>query len=214
MPLQKTRGISRLALALALALAGCATRPFGPQAVTPARLGYNEAIVRSADEQMLLNIVRLRYRENPLFLDVSSIVAQYGRSVSANASILLHNPGGLTDGSAGIGGGMSENPVITLTPIRGEEFTRRLLSPISAREIVALSFSGWSIERLLLCCVQEVRGLRNAISASGPTPDLAPEFEEFHRAAALLRRFQALGALAISLDEEGGVMLDLHRSAG
>jgi len=205
-------GARGIALALAaIAAAGCATHPFGPRAVSPARLGYNEAIGRSADEQLLLNIVRLRYRDNPVFLEVSSVVAQYGRSASASASVHLANPGGIDEGEAGIGAGMSENPVITLSPLRGKEFERRLMAPISGDELVALSFSGWSIERLMLCCVQEVGGLRNAISAAGPTPDLAPRFEAFQQVARILRHFQRADELSLSLGDAGGVVLDLGR---
>jgi|JI10StandDraft_1071094.scaffolds.fasta_scaffold142851_3 hypothetical protein len=209
------RGViaSLFASLLALSASGCATHPFGPRAIQPARLGYNEALVRSADQQLLLNIVRLRYRDNPLFLDVSNIVAQYGRDVSASAALLLASPGGSDEVGAGFDFGMSENPLITLTPLRGDEFASRMLAPIAAKEVVALAFSGWSIGRLLICCVQEIHGVRNAITASGPTPAVAPEFEPFHRAAALLRKFQLSGALAISLDAEGSVVLNLKADA-
>ena len=53
---------------LALVL-GC--HSFGPDALhqTPPR--YNQAIARSLDEQFLLNLVRLKYRDNPFFLEVA-----------------------------------------------------------------------------------------------------------------------------------------------
>lgn len=208
---RRLRWLTGAAALAAVALStGCATRPFGPRAVTPARLGYNEAIARSADEQLLLNIVRLRYRDNPVFLDVASVLAQFGRNASANASLRLASPGGVHEGSAGLSATMSENPVITLSPLRGEEFARRMMAPISGNELVALAFSGWSIERLLLCCVQELHGHRNAISASGPTPELAPEFEEFQRTARALRHFQSSEMLSLRLDEGGGVVLDFE----
>ena len=48
----------------ALAL-GC--NAIGPRTIPGARINYNEAIARSWDEQLLLNLVRLRYRDTPLF---------------------------------------------------------------------------------------------------------------------------------------------------
>lgn len=60
--------------AAALAATGCRA-PLGPKTIPPARLNYNEAISRSWDEQLLLNLVRLRYRDNPLFVDVTSVSA-------------------------------------------------------------------------------------------------------------------------------------------
>jgi hypothetical protein len=38
---------------------------------------YNEAISRSSSEQILINLVRLRYREVPVFLAVGSVLTQY-----------------------------------------------------------------------------------------------------------------------------------------
>ena len=60
---------------LAVALCGCAK--MGPGKIPSARINYCEAIVRSANEQLLLNLVRLRYRDVPLFLDLGSVVTQY-----------------------------------------------------------------------------------------------------------------------------------------
>ena len=37
---------------------------------------YNHAIARTLDEQFLLNLVRLKYRDNPFFLEVSSVTTQ------------------------------------------------------------------------------------------------------------------------------------------
>lgn len=41
------------------------------------RFDYNQAIVQSTNEQMLLNMVRLRYSEPPVFLAVNSVLTQY-----------------------------------------------------------------------------------------------------------------------------------------
>lgn len=47
------------ALLAGATLTGSATR-MGPAAIRPDRANYNQGIVDSADEQMLLNLVRLR----------------------------------------------------------------------------------------------------------------------------------------------------------
>jgi hypothetical protein len=79
----------------------------------------------------------------------------------------------------------------------------RLLSPVSPANLVLLSQSGWSIERLLLCCVQKVNGLRNATGAAGPTPDYAPPYAEFHRLAKLLRKLQIAGLIDANVSDDG-----------
>src|SRR5260370_28330553 len=74
------------ALAVAsLALAGCSAQ-LGPRTIPSARTDYGAALVHSWDEQLLLNLVRLRYRDNPLFLEVGSVVAHYSLAAGANAS--------------------------------------------------------------------------------------------------------------------------------
>jgi hypothetical protein len=58
---------------------GCTTG-LGPWALRTDRPDYNQQIVRSADSEMLLNIVRLRYDDTPLFLELGAVVSQYGIS--------------------------------------------------------------------------------------------------------------------------------------
>ena len=58
-----------------LIVSGCAAR--GARRVPADRFNYNAAIAQSTREQMLLNIVRGRYLEVPVFLIVSSVLTQY-----------------------------------------------------------------------------------------------------------------------------------------
>src|SRR5690349_11714056 len=59
---------------LALLAGGCS---FGPRTLPGDRIRYNEAIKTSTEEQLLLNIVRLRYTDTPSSLAVSSLAEQY-----------------------------------------------------------------------------------------------------------------------------------------
>ncbi len=64
----------RLALlAACLASVGCV----GPAAVRSSRLKYNEAIRVTNDEQILTNLVRLRYADSPVFIDLPNITSQF-----------------------------------------------------------------------------------------------------------------------------------------
>src|SRR3954453_9068167 len=58
----------------ALLVAGCG---YGPKTLAAMRLPYNEAVKTTTEEQLLLNIVRLRYDDNPSILAISSIAAQF-----------------------------------------------------------------------------------------------------------------------------------------
>lgn len=195
---------SSLAAAAALfTLSACATR-VGPTTIPAARFDYNQTITRSLNEQLLLNLVRVRYRDTPLFIDVGSVIAQYQWAGNVNAS-----PTVSIDGSDknqygfGVGGNYSESPTITYEPVRGAAAARRLLSPIDPATLALLSESGWSIERLLLCCVQEINGVANARSATGPAPSSVPDNRGFRELAARMRRLQTEGLLHVRPYAEG-----------
>lgn len=194
----------RLVLLLLLVLVaglleGCVST--GPKTIPGARHDYNEAVTRSFKEQLLLNLVRLRYGDTPLFLEVSSVVAQYDFAYGAAAALspVEDQAGGLgVEGSYGV----TESPVVTYVPLEGESFVKRLLTPASPGTLLRLSQSGWSIERILLCCVHSVGPLRNAPSAAGPTPSKAPEYRDFHALAAALRELQQWGLLEAELERK------------
>jgi len=59
-----------------LGLAGCALR-MGSKTIARDRFDYANAITTSWKDQMLLNTVKVRYIDPPVFLDVQQIVAQY-----------------------------------------------------------------------------------------------------------------------------------------
>src|SRR3954454_7716597 len=67
-------GVWLLAAVALLATAGCS---LGPKSIQQTRLPYNEAIKKTSEEQLLLNIVRLRYSDNPSSMAVSNIAAQF-----------------------------------------------------------------------------------------------------------------------------------------
>ncbi len=71
-----------------LALAGCTS--VSPQRIDTDRLDYGQVIADSWKRQTLLNVVRLRYSDAPVFLEVASIINSY--SVGGKASALATLP--------------------------------------------------------------------------------------------------------------------------
>ena len=68
---------------LVVAATGC--RAVGPGTISRDRFDYTSAISDSWKRQMLLNLVKLRYSDAPVFLDESSIITQYSLETSVNA---------------------------------------------------------------------------------------------------------------------------------
>jgi hypothetical protein len=191
-------------VSLAAALGGCVSH-IGPRTVPADRVNYNEAIAQSWSEQLLLNLVRLRYRDNPLFLEPSGVVTHYevvGKA-SAAAGANLQRPGSTSVLDLGAGVEYHEAPTVAYSPLSGEDFAVRILSPIPPATILLLSESGWSLSRLFTCCVQQANGLRNAVGAAGPTPDYVPPFEQFQRLAQALRQLQIAGLVDVESDRDG-----------
>lgn len=173
-----------LVTAIAALLSACAAT--GPRSLRSGRGSYNTAIQRTNSEQLLLNLVRLRYRDAPLFLEVTSISSSLSVEVGATVGGAI-SPG--QGGTVAPGGAVNyvERPTITYAPLQGTRFGTQFLTPIELSDILLLYYSGWAIDRIFKVFVQRLGPLANAPRASGPTPDVAPIFEDFFAATELLR---------------------------
>ncbi|MBL7472715.1 hypothetical protein [Robertkochia sediminum] len=155
---------------------GC--RTVGPKKIPADQFDFNKAINEASSEQLLLNLVRLRYSEQPTFLKVGSIVNQYTRSGSANVL------GGIGDGINGntlsTGGGVSwsNTPTITYLPISGQEFSRNLLTPIPPWSLLGLIQSGWPIELVMTTAVWSVNGVFLEVARPSGRRIADPEISE------------------------------------
>lgn len=175
----------------------------GSRGLPEDRRGYNVAIQESNDQQMLLNLIRLKYRDNPYFLEVSNVVDRFSYSLGANASASLPVNGKNT---YGVGGNatVSANPTISYSPLVGENLGKRFLSRIDIETLFILLESGWRVDRIFRVCIERMGTLINAESASGPTPSRAPEYKDFLQMANTLRKLQISKALQTALVTKEG----------
>ena len=181
-------------------LCGCVA---GPTALQASRVRYNQAIQATTAEQLLLNLVRLQYREPPLFLEVGAVSAQFAFKTAVDADLAVYEgplPSSSNRMDLGAGVSFEEKPTVTFTPLQGGDFVKQVLTPLDFDVLLLLSRSGWSIDRVLRLTVQTMNGLDNASGASGPTPRQAPRYEEFARLAQLLRRLQTQGLLELGYE--------------
>jgi hypothetical protein len=149
---------------------------------------------------MLLNLVKLRYGDAPVFLEVSSIITQYSleTTVNARASWEEFIPG--DSQSVGGSGRYVDRPTITYSPLVGEKFTRELLTPISPASIFTMVEAGWPVDRVFQICVQSVNGLNNRAGAMAFARQAHPKFYQLILA---MRRIQQSGGVGIRVRNDG-----------
>ncbi|MBL4883755.1 MAG: hypothetical protein JKY95_04340 [Planctomycetaceae bacterium] len=170
-------------VALTVCLSGCM---LGPSSLRHSRTNYNRAVQKTAREELLLNLVRMRYDQSVEFLRIPSITGQYRYDMDLAGSW----KDGKTNLPSLLGMGMQSKPTIVYTPEQDQEFNRRLMAPIQSDTIKLLASKGWRIDRVLMLTVQNINDVENAISAGGPTPKAKPVFEEFQYFSNLMRELQ------------------------
>jgi hypothetical protein len=190
--------ISNLAIivCLQLSLASCAS--IGHKNISVDRFNYNEAIGNSSNEQMLLNLVRIRHFDVPVFLSVSSVLTQYVYSGSVGVNAETANSGGFNNDSVGASGRLTyiERPTISYTPLAGQEFAQQMLEPIDRRTIFALTQSGWPSEMLLVMGLERLGHLKN-VTIDTSDPEDVKKLIEFIEAIQILIRLSRNNAIEV-----------------
>ena len=184
----------RLLLAIIIAaISVTACYNIGPKTIPRDRFDYNEAISNSWKEQTLLNIVKLRYADMPLFVDISSVVSGYTLESEVNVLGSRSSSGSLEGNSATVGGRatFTDRPTITYAPITGSQFNKSFMTPIPPRSILFLLQSGWSADMILPLTVDSINGLRSQISAGSRARS---GDDDYYRVVELIRRMQLDGA--------------------
>jgi hypothetical protein len=201
---------------LAAACTGCATS--APVTIRQDRFNFNDAATESTKEQMLLNIVRLRYGETICFVDVSSMLSHYSFSAGGNLGgwhnniNAMKNPflrtylGGSDSATElrqwGANVDYTDSPTITYTPLSGDEFARRVMARIPTETILSLTESGWEIQRLMECCVQRINNVANKPLHEVMHP-ARTDYERFHKVTELLQAAQDADILRFAVERDG-----------
>jgi hypothetical protein len=191
----------RLAGLTVLIVAGAGCQTLGPGTIPRDRFDYMEAISESWKKQMLLNLVKIRYGDAPIFLEVSSIISQYSLETSIDARASWLDSFSIDNQSIGGSGRYTDRPTITYSPLVGEKFTRELLTPIPPASIFSMVQAGWPVDRVFQICVQSINGLNNRAGSMAFARQANPDF---YRLLLALRRIQQSGGVGIRIREEEG----------
>jgi hypothetical protein len=198
-----TRNRRRISLAACIALAALAAGPgcVGPKALRTTRMKYNESIRVTNDEQLLMNIVRLRYADSPVFVDLPSITSQF--ELSGNAH-MLGGYGNQYPGRANLGFGelaARDSPTLSYRPREGKEIAKAMLTPLSA-ELFSVVNAGANIEQLLLLTLNDINDVGNAPQATVMTPKAPDGNELFVRGVRLMAELRERAATEIQIGYE------------
>jgi hypothetical protein len=186
-------------------LSGCAG--IGPATVSRDRFDYTAAISDSWKNQMLFNMVKIRYGDAPVFMDVSSVISQYQIAGAINLGGTINNHPWSTTETLGATGQYVDRPTITYSPILGDKFARSLMSPIPPSAILSLIQGGYPVDLVFRALVHEINGVRNRFGGEARAHSGDPEFYSLLQK---MRAIQAAGAIGMrfkKIDKEEAALL-------
>jgi hypothetical protein len=182
---------------LASCLTGCLHPRIGPQSLPRDRADYSNSLSDSWKEETLLNIVKVRYLDPPVFVDVGNVITSYTLAQTATVGGTIVPSGG-SNATLGASAGLSNTPTITYTPLTGNAYIKGLVTPLSPELLFTAIQNGLPADSALLSTFVSINGLRNQrVSLQG----IMPADPGFHRVRALMRDIQVSGAVRLYLKE-------------
>jgi hypothetical protein len=188
---------SRLIVILTFAslVAGCAS--IGPAGIQRDRPDYSGSMASSWKEQMLLNIVKFRYFDPPVFLDVSSVVSTRELQTQADATARVFPHPFTTSqgyGNFDVNARYTDRPTISYTPLTGDRFINSLLRPIPPQTIFSMIEAGHDAGFILQLAVRGINGVFNSSYSPARERREDPAFDKLVTA---IRRIQQAGAIGM-----------------
>ena len=209
----RTAAVRAGCLAIAIVAPGC----IGPAAVSHTRTRYNEVYRATNDEEILLNIVRLRYADSPIFVDLPNITSQFEVAALGNYTGGTGNqfPGHTNLGFGQLG--LRDTPTLSYHPRSGQEIAKALLTPLST-ELITVVNAGANIEQFMLMTVNDINDVPNAARATAMIPSAPSDNCEFRRGIRLLTELEQRGVVELTVrkleDTEGSDAIPINRIRG
>lgn len=198
--INKTVLIALIATSMISGLSGCAS--MGPGTLRHDRFDYNDALSDSWKEQILLNIVKLRYGDTPMFVDVAQIISGY--SITGSLSANYTTPFARLPVSNFILGAnttYSDKPTIIYKPQTSAPFIKNLMTPITPASLLALIQSGYSAEFIFQFAIDGINGLENLRGLGAERHSAKPDFLQ---ALTSLQNVLSAHAAEISIKKKPG----------
>ena len=196
--------ISAILTAALVASVTGACNSIGPASVTRDRSDYSAAIGDSWKQQTLLNIVKLRYGDFPVFMEIAQVIAGYQLQTTVGAGVSAQNFNAASiGGPVAVGGSVAaaatyiDRPTVIYAPLTGNDFIKKLMTPIPPAAVLFLLQSGYSATLVMPIAVDSVNGIANESRRAGMT---RPGDPDFARLTQLLYELQLANALQIRIE--------------
>lgn len=209
MPL-KFRRSSRALLCLAVvAAAGCAS--VGPPTIPRDRFDYVASISQSWKRQMLQNLLKLRYSDVPVFLDITQIIAAYSFDSAAGVGGQIGRAS-LGDKFATLAANAAygDKPTITYAPLTGDKFARNMMAPLPLSALLFVVQAGYPVSAVFRSSIVSINGLENAFGGRGAPNDGDEPFAELLTVMQQAQNARAFGVRHKSASEPDAVVLYTH----
>ncbi len=187
----KVRALRIITAMAPLSLNACST--VGPASIDQGRTSYNQVIQDTSAQQTLLNIIRVRKSETPLFMDVTEVDAAttFQTAISGGPSLLGATPNvkstsaGTINGAVGFitgGAQYQEAPTVRYQPLSGQALVAQVSTPMTAEALANLFSSDWPLAAVLSFSIDR----------------LTPNFLDYEQALNAIIHLDHYGAIIIT----------------
>ena len=193
----RTKHLRRAAITLLACMSLCGCFSLGTTRLYEDQLGYSRALGDAEKSDTLLNVVRIRYADTPIFLQATQVISGYQlqRNVTGGFEAFpAANPSTFLNGTASAQ--LQQSPTFTFQPLSGAQFAQSFIRPLSPADLLPLAMGGLPIDVLFRLGVQSINGLSNAVPLTQTGAAGSPDFFLLLRD---LRRLQVAGLLSVRL---------------
>jgi len=138
----------------------------GPRQLEKGHIAYNAAVKAGKDDELLLNIVRLRYLDTIDFMATTSVSSQLDFTVSLGGQVGTDQGEKTSIGRGGVS--YSTRPTFTFIPQGGQEFAKQLVEPIDVDDLTYLVAADWDMNLLFRLLVRALNDLHNELGLPNP----------------------------------------------
>ncbi len=167
---------------MAMVLAGC----MGAPALHRAVLGYDAVTSELEQQLLLLNIARYDAGRPVHFTVTSSIAATFDWTTTVGVGGQLEESAGTNFFNFNLGASASENPTFSITPVSGQDFTKRVLTPLHEDVFEFSVTQGKKMEEVMRLMATAIRVQKldgTLVRYIGNDPSRPKQYEEFRRIA-------------------------------